>query len=145
MADPTHALEILGRLNAMGVQLAIDDFGTGYSSMAHLKTLPLHELKVDRSFVSQMTNSTSDAVIVRSTVDLGRNLGLRVVAEGVEDRQTLQELDALGCDAIQGYYISRPMPADDLFHWLEQQHAPTATRQPRSQLLGTAAEGNAHE
>ena len=126
MADPTHALEILGRLNAMGVQIAIDDFGTGYSSMAHLKTLPLHELKVDRSFVSQMTSSTSDAVIVRSTVDLGRNLGLRVVAEGVEDRQTLRELDALGCDAIQGYYISRPMPAVDLIDWLEQQHAPTA-------------------
>jgi diguanylate cyclase len=129
MADPTHALEILGRLNIMGVQVAIDDFGTGYSSMAHLKTLPVHELKVDRSFVSQMTSSTSDAVIVRSTVDLGRNLGLRVVAEGVEDPQTLQALDALGCDAIQGYFISRPVPADDLIHWLEQQAA-TPTPQP---------------
>jgi predicted signal transduction protein with EAL and GGDEF domain len=120
MADPTHALEILGRLNIMGVQVAIDDFGTGYSSMAHLKTLPVHELKIDRSFVSQMTSSTRDAVIVRSTVDLGRNLSLRVVAEGVEDVVTLQELDALGCDAIQGYYINRPVPADDLIHWLEQ-------------------------
>jgi EAL domain-containing protein (putative c-di-GMP-specific phosphodiesterase class I) len=107
----------------MGVQVAIDDFGTGYSSMAHLKTLPVHELKVDRSFVSQMTSSTSDAVIVRSTVDLGRNLGLRVVAEGVEDLLTLQELDALGCDAIQGYYISRPMPAGDLINWLDQHQA----------------------
>jgi diguanylate cyclase len=130
MTDPTHALEILGQLNAMGVQIAIDDFGTGYSSMAHLKTLPVHELKVDRSFVSHMTSSTSDAVIVRSTVDLGRNLGLRVVAEGVEDPQTLQELDALGCDAIQGYYISRPVPAEDLIHWFEQQQVAMPTSQP---------------
>jgi diguanylate cyclase len=120
MADPTHALEILSRLNTMGVQVAIDDFGTGYSSMAHLKTLPVQELKIDRSFVSQMTSFTRDAVIVRSTVDLARNLGLRVVAEGVEDAVTLRELEALGCDAIQGYYINRPVPADDLIHWLEQ-------------------------
>ncbi len=125
MADPAHALQILGRLNAMGVQLAIDDFGTGYSSMAYLKTLPMDELKIDRSFVSQMTSNTRDAVIVRSTVDLGRNLDLRVVAEGVEDRTTWQELDALGCDAIQGYYVSRPVPPDDLITWLEQQQAPT--------------------
>jgi diguanylate cyclase len=137
MADPTHALEILGQLNAMGVQIAIDDFGTGYSSMAHLKTLPVHELKVDRSFVSQMTSSTRDAVIVRSTVDLGRNLGLRVVAEGVEDVLTSQELDALGCDAIQGYYISRPVPPDDLINWLEQQQTATTTPQPHQQ--GTVA------
>jgi diguanylate cyclase len=130
MADPTHTLEVLGRLNTMGVQIAIDDFGTGYSSMAHLKTLPVHELKVDRSFVSQMTSNTSDAVIVRSTVDLGRNLGLRVVAEGVEDLTTLEQLDALGCDAIQGYYISRPVPADDLIHWLEQRQTPTPAPHP---------------
>ena len=130
MADPTHALEILGRLNAMGVQIAIDDFGTGYSSMAHLKTLPVQELKVDRSFVSQMTNNSRDAVIVRSTVDLGRNLGLRVVAEGVEDEATWRALDALGCDVIQGYYISRPVPPDDLIHWLERQQAATQTPEP---------------
>jgi diguanylate cyclase (GGDEF)-like protein len=125
MADPAHALEILSRLNTTGVEIAIDDFGTGYSSMAHLKTLPVHELKVDRSFVSQMTSNTSDAVIVRSTVDLGRNLGLRVVAEGVEDSQTLLELDALGCDAIQGYYISRPLAADELVQWLQRQQVPS--------------------
>jgi diguanylate cyclase len=123
MADPQHALEVLSRLHQMGVQLSIDDFGTGYSSMAHLKNLPVDELKVDRSFVSHMTGSTSDAVIVRSTVDLGRNLGLRVVAEGVEDQTTLQELNKLGCDAIQGYYISRPVPADELLTWVKQQPA----------------------
>jgi EAL domain-containing protein (putative c-di-GMP-specific phosphodiesterase class I) len=130
MADPTHALEILSRLNTMGVQIAIDDFGTGYSSMAHLKTLPVQALKVDRSFVSQMTSNSRDAVIVRSTVDLGRNLGLRVVAEGVEDVVTSQELDALGCDAIQGYYISRPVPPDDLIHWLEEHQAAKPSPQP---------------
>jgi diguanylate cyclase (GGDEF)-like protein len=127
MADPEHALQILGRLNQMGVQVSIDDFGTGYSSMAHLKSLPVHELKVDQSFVSQMTSNPSDAVIVRSTVDLGRNLGLRVVAEGVEDPLTLQELDALGCDAVQGYYVSRPVPPDDLISWLQQQQAARPT------------------
>jgi diguanylate cyclase (GGDEF)-like protein len=127
MADPAHALEVLGRLDKMGVQVSIDDFGTGYSSMAHLKSLPVHELKVDRSFVSQMVSNTRDAVIVRSTVDLGRNLGLRVVAEGVEDSRTLQQLDVLGCDAIQGYYISRPMPSDDLIPWLERRQASRPT------------------
>jgi diguanylate cyclase (GGDEF)-like protein len=125
MSDPAHALEVLGRLDKMGVQVAIDDFGTGYSSMAHLKSLPVHELKVDRSFVMHMTSSASDAVIVRTTIDLGRNLGLRVVAEGVEDAVTWQELDALGCDAIQGYYVSRPIPAEDLSSWLEQRPATT--------------------
>jgi EAL domain-containing protein (putative c-di-GMP-specific phosphodiesterase class I) len=130
MADPAHALQVLGRLNEMGVQVAIDDFGTGYSSMAYLKSLPVHELKVDRSFVAQMTSNGRDEVIVRSTVDLGRNLGLRVVAEGVEDGTTWQELDALGCDAIQGYYISRPVPPEDLITWLEQQKAATPNPQP---------------
>jgi EAL domain-containing protein (putative c-di-GMP-specific phosphodiesterase class I) len=132
MTDPVHAMEILGRLNTMGVQLAIDDFGTGYSSMAYLKILPVDELKIDRSFISQMTSSTSDAVIVRSAVDLGRNLGLRVVAEGVEDLRTWRELEALGCNAIQGYYVSRPVPAEELISWLDQQAAalqPPADRQ----------------
>jgi diguanylate cyclase len=132
MADPQHARQVLSRLHQMGVQLSIDDFGTGYSSMAYLKNLPVNELKVDRSFVSQMIGNTSDAVIVRSTVDLGRNLGLRVVAEGVEDQTTLQELDALGCHAIQGYYISRPVPADDLLTWLKQQPA-TSPLHPTTQ------------
>jgi diguanylate cyclase (GGDEF)-like protein len=123
MADPAHAIQVLGRLDAMGVQVAIDDFGTGYSSMAYLKSLPLHELKVDRSFVAQMTSNIRDAVIVRTTIDLGRNLGLRVVAEGVEDQPTWRELLALGCDAIQGYHVSRPVPPDELITWLQRQQA----------------------
>ena len=124
MTDPVHAMEILGRLNGMGVQISIDDFGTGYSSMSYLKSLPVDELKIDRSFVSHMTSSGPDAVIVRSTVDLGRNLGLRVVAEGVEDLATWDELKMLGCDAIQGYHVSRPLPPADLILWLDRQAAP---------------------
>jgi diguanylate cyclase (GGDEF)-like protein len=118
MADPDRAMLVVERLHALGVHLSIDDFGTGYSSMAYLKTLPVQELKIDRSFVSSMTTSERDAVIVRSTVELGRNLGLRVIAEGVEDLSTWHELDAVGCDALQGYYISRPVPSDRFDEWL---------------------------
>jgi EAL domain-containing protein (putative c-di-GMP-specific phosphodiesterase class I) len=114
MADPARALEVLRGLHALGVAIAIDDFGTGYSSMAYLKELPVDELKIDRPFVSQMAASSRDAVIVRSTIDLGHNLGLRVVAEGVETRQAWEALAALGCDLAQGYYLGRPMPAADL-------------------------------
>ena len=127
MTDPTRALEILNRLHALGVQLAIDDFGTGYSSMAYLKSLPVDELKVDRSFVQHLRHNLSDAVIVRSTVDLGHNLGLRVVAEGVEDQATWQELATLGCDSVQGYYLARPMPAAELAAWLATQPQPAAS------------------
>jgi diguanylate cyclase len=118
MADPTRALDVLGRLHARGVGLALDDFGTGYSSMAYLKALPVDELKVDRSFVGEMVTSQSDTMIVRSTIDLGHNLGLRVVAEGVETQDAWRKLEALGCDTAQGYYLSRPMPATELEHWL---------------------------
>jgi diguanylate cyclase (GGDEF)-like protein/PAS domain S-box-containing protein len=126
MTDPTRALEILNRLHVLGVQLAIDDFGTGYSSMAYLKSLPVDELKVDRSFVTHLRDNQSDAVIVRSTVDLGHNLGLRVVAEGVEDQATWQELATLGCDSVQGYYLARPMSAAELVAWLATQPQPAA-------------------
>jgi diguanylate cyclase (GGDEF)-like protein/PAS domain S-box-containing protein len=126
MTDPTRALEVLNRLHALGVQLAIDDFGTGYSSMAYLKSLPVDELKVDRSFVKHLHENQNDAVIVRSTVDLGHNLGLRVVAEGVEDQATLKELATLGCDSVQGYYVARPMPAAELAAWLTAQPRPAA-------------------
>jgi diguanylate cyclase len=123
MADPARALEVLGRLHTLGVGLAVDDFGTGYSSMAYLKELPVDELKIDRSFVIQMADSPSDAVIVRSTIDLGHNLGLRVVAEGVETQHAWQELSALGCDVAQGYYLGRPMPAAELAQRLRRTQA----------------------
>ncbi len=123
MADPARALEVLGRLHTLGVGLAVDDFGTGYSSMAYLKELPVDELKIDRSFVIQMADSPSDAVIVRSTIDLGHNLGLRVVAEGVETQHAWQELSTLGCDVAQGYYLGRPMPAAELEQRLRRTQA----------------------
>jgi EAL domain-containing protein (putative c-di-GMP-specific phosphodiesterase class I) len=126
MADPERAMYVVQQLHALGVHLSIDDFGTGYSSMAYLKTLPVHELKIDRSFVSSMTTNERDAVIVRSTVELGRNLGLHVIAEGVEDIDTWNELDAVGCHAIQGYYVSRPVPPSGFQEWLDRQATPAS-------------------
>ena len=105
---------ILDRLNALGLSLAIDDFGTGYSSLAYLKRLPVRTIKIDRSFVMDMLESASDAAIVRSTVELGRNLGLRVVAEGVETEAAWDLLREQGCTLAQGYLIGKPMPAEAL-------------------------------
>jgi EAL domain-containing protein (putative c-di-GMP-specific phosphodiesterase class I) len=99
--------------------LAIDDFGTGYSSLSYLKRLPVDEVKIDTSCVLNMQRAANDAVIVRSIIDLARNLGLRVVAEGVETTSTWDALHDMGCDIAQGYVISRPLPADQLSAWLE--------------------------
>jgi diguanylate cyclase (GGDEF)-like protein len=118
LADPVRAMQILSRLDEMGVRLSIDDFGTGYSSLAYLKRLPVDELKIDKSFILGMDESENDEVIVRSTIDLGRNLGLRVVAEGVESPQAWSRLAQLGCNVAQGYFLSRPVPAEDLTQWL---------------------------
>jgi diguanylate cyclase len=120
MDDPVRALQTLERLYAMGIQLSIDDFGTGYSSLAYLKRLPVHELKIDKSFVMNMEHEADDATIVRSTVDLGHNMGLRVVAEGIESQASLQLLARMGCDQGQGYYISRPMPSEQFLPWYRQ-------------------------
>jgi diguanylate cyclase (GGDEF)-like protein len=116
--DPGQAIENLRRLHASGCRLSIDDYGTGYSSLAYLRRLPLNELKIDKSFVSGMARDTSDALIVRSTIDLAHNMGLSVVAEGVEDETTLEQLRGLGCDAVQGFFLSRPMAATELPAWL---------------------------
>ncbi|HZR47238.1 MAG TPA: EAL domain-containing protein [Candidatus Manganitrophaceae bacterium] len=120
MVNPRHAMEILTRLNKMGIRLSIDDFGTGYSSLAYLKKLPVHQLKIDKSFVIDMATNEEDAIIVRSTIELSHNLGLQVVAEGVETEEVLKRLVALGCDEAQGYYISRPVPPEELNRWLEK-------------------------
>jgi len=119
MFNPADALAILGKLDRMGVTLAIDDFGTGYSSLAHLKQLPVDEIKIDKSFVIDMEENENDAVIVRSTIDLAHNLGLKVIAEGVETRDAWDTLTILGCDHSQGYYMSKPLPADRLIKWLK--------------------------
>jgi diguanylate cyclase (GGDEF)-like protein len=120
MTDPVRAGEILRSLETSGVGISIDDFGTGYTSLAYLRRLPVSELKIDKSFVIGMTKETEDTAIVRSTNDLGHNLGLSVVAEGVEDQSTFELLGSFGCDAAQGYYMGRPMPPADLTRWLRE-------------------------
>jgi diguanylate cyclase len=120
MADPARALQILTKISCMGVSLSIDDFGTGYSSLAYLKKLPVDKVKIDKSFVLHMTEDQNDAQIVRSTIELAHNLGLKVIAEGVEDREAFNCLCELGCDEVQGYYLSRPLPATEITNWFRQ-------------------------
>ena len=120
MADPVFGLQILNQFDKMGVTLAIDDFGTGYSSLAYLSQLPMNEIKIDKSFVMKMMQDPQAAVIVKSTIELGHNLGLKVVAEGVESREIWDRLTQWGCDTAQGYYMSRPLPEDQLIKWLAE-------------------------
>lgn len=118
MANPLKAVETLSRLDAMGVRLAIDDFGTGFSSLAYLKQLPVNELKIDKSFVMDLANDESDEMIVRSTIELAHNMGLNVVAEGVECSATYRKLQQFGCDMAQGYFLSPPLKSSHLEKWL---------------------------
>jgi EAL domain-containing protein (putative c-di-GMP-specific phosphodiesterase class I) len=111
LADPDRIGAILGRLRALGIVLSLDDFGNGYSSLAHLKSLPVGEMKIDRSFVTRMCTETTDSAIVFAMIQLARKLGIRVVAEGVEDQRTWTALTALDCDLIQGFLLSRPLAA----------------------------------
>ena len=121
MDDPQRAEAMLNRLSQQGFKLSIDDFGTGYSSLAYLRRLPVQELKIDKSFVMGMQTGEGDAMIVRSTIDLAHNLGLSVVAEGVENADILERLRTLACDEAQGYHISRPLPVDDFLAWHARQ------------------------
>ena len=123
MADPRRATEVLQSLNALGIATILDDFGTGYSSLAYLKRLPVSQLKIDGSFVANMATDEEDAAIVASTIDLARSLGLSVVAEGVESEMVWQQLHDFGCDFVQGYYLSRPLSADQMTRWLEQRES----------------------
>jgi EAL domain-containing protein (putative c-di-GMP-specific phosphodiesterase class I) len=118
MDDPEKAIAILSQFNEMGVNLSIDDFGTGYSSMAQLKRLPVHELKIDKSFVLDVVNSEDDKIIVRSTIELAHNMHLKVVAEGVESLAVLNLLHDLNCDSAQGFYLSKPVAAQIFEKWL---------------------------
>jgi diguanylate cyclase (GGDEF)-like protein len=133
--DPERALATLTSLHAAGINISIDDFGTGYSSMSYLKRLPVSELKVDRSFVAGMLVDADDAMLVRSLVELGHNLGLTVVAEGVEDQATLEALSLVGCDIAQGYHLGRPMSSRALDEWLD--HG-TVSSVPRQRLHAIA-------
>ncbi len=121
LADIESAQKTLQRFDEMGIEIAVDDYGTGFSSLAYLKKLPIRKLKIDKSFVTDMTTDDNDAVIVRSTIDMAHNLGFMVVAEGVEKAETLNLLDILDCDIAQGYWVSKPMPIDELEAWLDEQ------------------------
>jgi diguanylate cyclase len=113
MSDPDRALETVRHLRDLGTHVSVDDFGTGYSSLANLKRLPITELKIDRSFISSLPHDESDLIIVGSTINLGHDLQLKVIAEGVEDEITLKRLAHLGCDLAQGYYFGRPLPSQE--------------------------------
>ncbi|HKH87579.1 MAG TPA: EAL domain-containing protein, partial [Acidimicrobiales bacterium] len=119
MADIGEASGVLSELGRLGVRIAVDDFGSGYSSLAYLHRLPLNELKIDRSFVSNLAHDESNAIIVRSSIAMAHSLGLSVVAEGAEDELTCSLLADAGCDAVQGYYFSRPLGASAMREWLE--------------------------
>jgi EAL domain-containing protein (putative c-di-GMP-specific phosphodiesterase class I) len=118
MSDPATARTVLRQLDSLGVEISIDDFGTGYSSLAYLADLPVSEVKIDRSFVTRMGTGSSGQIIVNSTIDLAHHLGLRAVAEGVEDWSLLPALEKLGCDAAQGFAISHPLEALHATRWL---------------------------
>ena len=128
MAKAGLAAERLQFFRRIGVSIAVDDFGTGYSSLAYLKKLPVDELKIDKSFVKGLATDKDDAAIVRSTIDLAHNMGLKVAAEGVEEAAILEQLRSLGCDLAQGYHISRPLTASELDNWLVEQRQTTARK-----------------
>ena len=119
MTDQDRSIKTLKSLSEMGMALSIDDFGTGYSSFSYLQKLPVRELKIDKSFIDQMVRNENDFSIVHSIIDLAHDLNLTVVAEGVENRATWDLLERLGCDVIQGFYISRPFPPDELVAWMK--------------------------
>jgi diguanylate cyclase len=123
MTESDRNLQLLERLAAMGVQLSIDDFGTGYSSLSHLRRLPVSEVKIDRSFVTNMSQDANDASIATAIIDLGASLDLRVVAEGVERDETWRHLADLGCERAQGYLLSQPLRTQDFLPWLARYEA----------------------
>jgi diguanylate cyclase (GGDEF)-like protein len=120
VGEPGHAFKSFERLKELGCKLAVDDYGTGYSTLAYLRRLPLDELKIDKSFTMGMVGDASDALIVRSTIELAHKLGLAVVASGVEDEATLGKLRELGCDSVQGFFLSRPMPPEEIPAWVKE-------------------------
>lgn len=120
MRDPEGAIFRLKKISSLGVKLTIDDFGTGYSSLAYLRRMPIQTLKIDRIFVKDMTKNSQDEQIVRSTINLAHSLNVQVVAEGVEDAASYDMLKLMGCDLIQGYYFSRPLPWNEIAKWMDE-------------------------
>ena len=123
MTNPQKSIDVLTQLNELGIEIAVDDFGTGYSSLAYLKQLPLSKLKIDKSFIMDMIEDDNDAIIVRSTIDLAHNLGMKVVAEGIEGKEMLELLQILGCEFGQGYYMSNPINEDNFEKWTLKQNS----------------------
>ena len=136
MIDPKRAREVLEALRALGLRIAVDDYGTGYCALAYLRDLPIDELKIDRSFIAHVTTDRRSAAIVRSTIELAHALGLKVVAEGIEDQQALNALAAFGCDYAQGYHFSRPVPAEAFAAWVSarDRRAPSARPSARDRV-----------
>ncbi len=128
MTNPKKSIDVLKRIDELGIEIAVDDFGTGYSSLAYLKQLPLSKLKIDKSFIMDMIEDDNDAMIVRSTIDLAHNLGMQVVAEGIEEKEMLELLQILGCEFGQGYYMSRPISEDDFEKWTLKENTKTHDR-----------------
>jgi len=137
MLNPELASKILTELSDMGLQISIDDFGTGYSSLAYLKNLPVHELKIDKSFVMNIVNDKSDISIVKSTIDLAHNLGLKVVAEGVENQESWRILNTLDCDTLQGYFFSKPLAQSEFTNWYVE-----FTKKPKLRLVESGSSTN---
>jgi EAL domain-containing protein (putative c-di-GMP-specific phosphodiesterase class I) len=127
MADPANSLKTLESLRALGVQLSIDDFGTGHSSLGRLAEFPVHEMKIDKSLIQGLTTNRSREALTQASLYLGQALGLHVVAEGVETEAEFEHLRRLGCDSVQGYYVSRPLPADQFLQWLDTWQGTTAS------------------
>jgi EAL domain-containing protein (putative c-di-GMP-specific phosphodiesterase class I) len=128
VADTARSVEALNRLVGLGLRISVDDFGTGYSSLTRLRNLPVHEVKIDRAFVRDLATNPDDLAVARAVIHLGHDLGLRVVAEGVEDAKSWAVLVELECDLLQGYFLAKPMPANDLTPWLAEHFASYATR-----------------
>ncbi|MFN5746305.1 MAG: putative bifunctional diguanylate cyclase/phosphodiesterase, partial [Methylococcaceae bacterium] len=126
MEAPESVIPILTGLKQLGVKLALDDFGTGYSSLSYLKRFPFDHLKIDRSFVGDISTDSNDTVIVQSIISLGHSLGLKVIAEGVETAEQLRFLKQHHCDGIQGYHVAEPLPEADFTRWLLRRHPPSA-------------------
>jgi EAL domain-containing protein (putative c-di-GMP-specific phosphodiesterase class I) len=135
MENQARSLDVLHQLRSLGVRLSIDDFGTGYSSLYQLRGLPVHEVKIDKSFILVDGESRSNDAIVRAIVSMSHHLGLETVAEGVEDAAAERALAALGCTKLQGYHIARPMPAEDFTRWMAARQVPTQ-RSGRATLAG---------
>ena len=141
LSDPIRIRAVLVRLESLGVELSLDDFGTGFSSLGHLKSLPVAEIKIDRSFVSRMATDPADAAIVNMTIQLAGRLGKRVVAEGVDDDATWELLSSAGCHLIQGYALSVPLPAGELAPLLDRAGSPATAPVPVAAAAGAATVG----